>query len=128
MENDANMGLYGEQQFGAASGYKHVAGFFLGTGIGGALILDGRLYRGSSGAAGEFGHVFVDPLGPGCGCGNLGCLEALAGRLAVDVNPGPVINAAELNSYPFTFHGLWQFKHTAVPDIFHVLGRGHRKP
>ena len=83
VENDANMGLYGEQQFGAAAGCEHVAGFFLGTGIGGALILDGKLYRGSSGAAGELGHIFVDPLGPGCGCGNRGCLEALAGRLAL---------------------------------------------
>jgi glucokinase len=83
VENDANMGLYGEQQFGAAAGCEHVAGFFLGTGIGGALILDGKLYRGSSGAAGELGHIFLDPLGPGCGCGNRGCLEALAGRLAL---------------------------------------------
>jgi len=83
VENDANMGLYGEQHFGAAAGYAHVAGFFLGTGIGGALILDGRLYRGSSGAAGELGHIFIDPLGPACGCGSRGCLEALAGRLAL---------------------------------------------
>jgi glucokinase len=83
VENDANMGLYGEQQFGAAAGCEHVAGFFLGTGIGGALILDGKLYRGSSGAAGELGHIFIDPLGPACGCGNRGCLEALAGRLAL---------------------------------------------
>lgn len=83
VENDANMGLYGEQQFGAASGYQHVAGFFLGTGIGGAFILDGRLYRGSSGAAGEVGHMFIDPLGPACGCGSRGCLETLTGRLAI---------------------------------------------
>ena len=83
VENDANMGLYGEQQFGAAAGCEHVAGFFLGTGIGGALILDGKLYRGCSGEAGELGHIFVDPLGPGCGCGNRGCLESLAGRLAL---------------------------------------------
>ena len=83
VENDANMGLYGEQQFGAAAGCAHVVGFFLGTGIGGSLILDGKLYRGSSGAAGELGHIFVDPLGPACGCGNRGCLEALAGRLAL---------------------------------------------
>jgi glucokinase len=83
VENDANMGLYGEQRFGAAAGCAQVAGFFLGTGIGGALILDGKLYRGSSGAAGELGHIFVDALGPACGCGNRGCLEALAGRLAL---------------------------------------------
>jgi glucokinase len=83
VENDVNMGLYGEYCFGAAAGYKYVTGFFLGTGIGGALILDGKIYRGANGAAGEFGHIFLDPLGPECGCGNRGCLEAMVGRLAV---------------------------------------------
>ncbi len=83
VENDVNMGLYGEYCFGAAAGHKYVAGFFLGTGIGGALILDGKLYRGFTGAAGEFGHIFIDPLGPSCGCGNRGCLESMVGRLAI---------------------------------------------
>lgn len=81
--NDVQTGLYGEHQFGAARGYRHVAGIFLGTGIGGALILNGELYRGASGSAGEVGHLLVDPLGPTCGCGRRGCLEALAGRLAI---------------------------------------------
>lgn len=83
VENDVNTGLYGEWQCGAAKGYKHVAGFFLGTGIGGALILDGKLYRGANGAAGEFGHICIEPGGPACGCGKNGCLEAISGRLAV---------------------------------------------
>jgi len=83
VENDVNMGLYGEYCFGAAKGRRYVAGFFLGTGIGGALILDGKLYRGFSGAAGEFGHICLEYNGPACGCGNRGCLEALVARLAV---------------------------------------------
>ena len=83
LENDVNTGLYGEHQFGAAEGYKNVAGIFVGTGIGGAFIFDGRLYRGATGAAGEVGHMLIDPLGPVCGCGRRGCLEALAGRLAI---------------------------------------------
>ncbi len=83
VENDVNAGLYGEFRFGAARGIRHAAGFFLGTGIGGALILDGRLYRGATGAAGEFGHQFVDPFGPLCGCGNRGCVEAVCGRPAI---------------------------------------------
>ena len=83
VENDVNMGLYGEFHFGAAKGAKNAAGFFLGTGIGGALILNGSLYRGSTGGAGELGHLFIDPLGPACGCGNRGCLEALCGRIAI---------------------------------------------
>lgn len=90
VENDVNAGLYGEFRFGAARGARHAAGFFLGTGIGGALIIDGRLYRGATGAAGEFGHQFVDPFGPLCGCGNRGCVEAVCGR------PGIAAEAAVL--------------------------------
>ncbi|MFA5975212.1 MAG: ROK family protein [Elusimicrobiota bacterium] len=81
--NDVQTGLFGEHQFGAARGYRHVVGLFMGTGIGGALILNGQIYSGSSGSAGEVGHLLVDPLGPPCGCGRRGCLEALAGRLAI---------------------------------------------
>jgi len=83
LENDVNAGLYGEFAFGAAKGHRHVIGIFPGTGIGGALILNGELYRGFTGAAGEIGHTLVDSMGPMCGCGRRGCLEALAGRLAI---------------------------------------------
>lgn len=83
LANDVQTGLYGEHQFGAAKGYRHVAGIFLGTGVGGALIIDNRLYRGATGTAGEIGHVQVDPRGPLCGCGRLGCLESYTGRLAI---------------------------------------------
>ncbi len=81
--NDVQTGLYGEHQFGAAKGYENVVGIFMGTGIGGALILNGKPYRGTSGSAGEVGHVQMDPQGPACGCGHRGCLEAVAGRLAI---------------------------------------------
>ena len=67
--NDVQVGLYGEHQFGAARDYRHVLGIFMGTGIGGALILNGELYRGATGTAGEVGHLLLDPLGPVCGCG-----------------------------------------------------------
>jgi glucokinase len=83
IENDVNAGLYGEHQFGAAVGYSNVAGIFLGTGIGGSFILNNALYRGSTGSAGEVGHLLIDSMGPLCGCGRRGCLEAMAGRLAV---------------------------------------------
>ena len=59
LENDANAALYGEQQFGAARGYRQVVGAFLGTGVGGALILNGHLYRGVSGGAGEIGQMLL---------------------------------------------------------------------
>lgn len=81
--NDVNIGLFGEHQFGAAKGYAHVIGIFMGTGIGGALILNNELYAGAGGAAGEVGHIQVDPQGPQCGCGKLGCFEALCSRLSI---------------------------------------------
>lgn len=83
VENDVNTGLLGEHRFGAAAGFSNVVGIFMGTGIGGALILDNKLYRGATGAAGEVGHLLMDVMGPLCGCGRRGCLEAMAGRLAL---------------------------------------------
>ncbi len=78
--NDVNLGVLGEFRYGAARGYRNVAGFFVGTGIGGGLILDGRLYTGSQFRAAEFGHMILDPEGPLCGCGQRGCLEAFASK------------------------------------------------
>ncbi|HRU05022.1 MAG TPA: ROK family protein [Candidatus Brocadiia bacterium] len=83
VDNDVNMGTLGEFAFGAAKKGRNVLGVFPGTGIGGGLIIEGQLFRGSSGAAGEVGHVVMDPAGPRCGCGKRGCLEAYASRLAI---------------------------------------------
>ncbi|MEJ5913284.1 ROK family protein [Pseudokineococcus sp. 1T1Z-3] len=78
--NDANVGLLGEWVAGVAHGHRDVLGLWIGTGIGGGLILDGRPYEGSRGSAGEVGHVLVLPGGALCGCGRRGCVEAYAGR------------------------------------------------
>ncbi|MFP4432318.1 MAG: ROK family protein [Spirochaetaceae bacterium] len=83
LENDVNAGVYGEYRDGAAKGYSHVVGLFPGTGFGGGLILNGRLYRGATGGAGEIGHMTIDVGGRRCNCGNFGCLEALAARSSV---------------------------------------------
>lgn len=83
VENDVNAAVYGEFRAGAAQGAQDVLGVFVGTGIGGGLILNGSLYRGFSKSAGEVGHTIVDAGGPKCGCGNRGCLEALASRTAI---------------------------------------------
>ena len=83
VENDVNAGLYGEFCFGAARKARNAVGIFIGTGIGGALLFDGKIYRGATGAAGEVGHMAVDPDGPLCGCGRKGCFEALASRSAI---------------------------------------------
>jgi glucokinase len=83
IENDVNAGMYGEFKAGAALGVSDVLGVFVGTGIGGGLILNGALYRGFNKAAGEIGHIIVKAGGPRCGCGNRGCLEAVASRTAI---------------------------------------------
>ncbi len=76
-ENDANAAALAEYYYGAGRGYRNVVSLTMSTGIGGGLILDGRLYRGSHGMAGEPGHMTLLPYGPHCGCGKRGCLEAL---------------------------------------------------
>ena len=83
IENDVNAGMYGEFKAGAAVGTKDVLGVFVGTGIGGGLILNGALYRGFNNGAAEIGHMIVQAGGPRCGCGNRGCLEAMASRTAI---------------------------------------------
>lgn len=83
LENDVNAGLYGEFTHGAAQRFRDVVGLFPGTGVGGAMVLGGELYRGSRGGAGEIGHIIVEPGGRICGCGHRGCLEAVASRGAI---------------------------------------------
>jgi glucokinase len=78
IENDANAAAYGEFVAGAGRGSRNLFYVTIGTGVGGALILDGRLWRGDSGFAGEFGHITIDPEGVQCTCGNTGCLETVA--------------------------------------------------
>ena len=78
LDNDANAGAMGEYAAGAGRGSRNMFYVTIGTGIGGALILDGRLWRGASGFAGEFGHITIDPEGIDCSCGNVGCLETVA--------------------------------------------------
>ena len=83
LENDANCAAWGEQWCGAARGCEDVILFTLGTGVGGALILGGRVYSGATGWAGELGHIRVAPDGPPCGCGLAGCLETFASAAAM---------------------------------------------
>lgn len=78
--NDVNLGVLGEYKFGVARGYKNVVGFFVGTGMGGGLILDGRLFTGNQFKAAEYGHMILDPEGPLCNCGQRGCLEAFSSK------------------------------------------------
>lgn len=83
LDNDADLGALGEWTFGAGQGATHLAYIKIGTGIGCGLLLEGHLYRGVLGTAGEIGHVTVSESGPPCTCGNYGCLEAMAGGRAI---------------------------------------------
>ncbi len=78
--NDVNLGALGEYHFGAGRGYQNIVAFFVGTGMGGGLILNGQLYTGHQFKAAEYGHMILDPEGPLCNCGQRGCLEAFSSK------------------------------------------------
>jgi predicted NBD/HSP70 family sugar kinase len=82
-DNDANVGALGEYVWGAGRGCADLVYVKMATGIGAGIVLDGRLYRGAAGTAGELGHVTLDARGPVCRCGNRGCVELSAGGRAL---------------------------------------------
>ncbi len=83
VDNDVNVGTLGEHTFGVGQNVQNLVGIFVGTGIGGGIIMQGELFHGASKTAGEIGHIIVKADGPRCGCGTRGCLEALASRTAM---------------------------------------------
>jgi glucokinase-like ROK family protein len=83
VDNDVNIMALGEHWAGVGRGVDNMLFVKLGTGIGSGIIVDAHLYRGMQGSAGDIGHISVDPEGPVCTCGNLGCLEAMAGAPAI---------------------------------------------
>ncbi len=105
VENDATCAAWGEREMGAARGFDDVILVTLGTGIGGGIILGGRVHRGANGFAGEVGHMVVDPGGPPCPCGQRGCWERFSsgnglGRLGREAAKaqgpsGPLIGMAD---------------------------------
>ncbi len=103
VENDANAAAWGEYRFGSARGEDHVVVVNLGTGIGGAIVVDGVIQRGKHGVAGEFGHMQVVPQGRPCECGNLGCWEQYvsgnalvrAARARAETAPPVLLEAVE---------------------------------
>src|SRR5690242_2074904 len=83
VENDGNIAVLGVHVAELKAKPKNVVGIFVGTGIGGGLIINGELYSGFNHTAGEIGHMVLEVSGPKCGCGNKGCFEALASRTAI---------------------------------------------
>jgi glucokinase len=96
--NDASAAALGEHRFGAGRGVSNLILLTLGTGIGGGIIINDKLYDGSCGSAGEMGHMIIDTDGPECACGNRGCLEALASGTAVARDAISRINNGEKSS------------------------------
>lgn len=83
LDNDANVAAIGEYMLGAGRGKKNMVYFTVSTGVGGGAIVDGNIYRGNTSNALEIGHTTVAPFGPRCGCGNVGCLEAVSSGTAI---------------------------------------------
>jgi glucokinase len=83
LENDANAAAFGESWLGAARGQDSMLIVTLGTGVGGGIVLNGRIWHGMTGMAGELGHMNIQPDGPRCGCGSLGCVEQYASATAI---------------------------------------------
>ncbi|HEX6406488.1 MAG TPA: ROK family protein [Gemmatimonadales bacterium] len=101
LDNDANCAVLGEWWMGAARGTRNAIGITIGTGIGGGIIVDGKLYHGASDCAGEIGHTTIDTEGRRCKCGNYGCLEAYASgpniamRAVEEIKAGAVSRLAD---------------------------------
>lgn len=83
LENDVNLGALGIKNYGIGKDATNMLAVFVGTGIGGGVVIDKKMYRGNSFVAGEIGHMLVEKNGPKCGCGKKGCFEALASRTAI---------------------------------------------
>ena len=96
--NDASAAALGEHHFGAGQGVDNLILLAVGTGIGGGIIINSRLYSGTNGSAGEVGHTTIDVNGPRCSCGNTGCLEALVSGTAVTKEAINRINQGEKSS------------------------------
>ena len=132
-DNDANVALLAEHRLGAAQGTRNAMMLTLGTGIGGGLIVEGELYRGTRGAAGELGHVVVDLDGPPCPgkCPNRGCLEALASGIALGMEgtrrglaPAPGQDAVTGERVTELAHAGDPEARAAVETIGRALGTG----
>ena len=98
LANDATLGAMGEHAFGAGRGSDNMIYLTLSTGIGGGVIVNGELYTGHKGFAGEIGHITIDKNGPTCNCGNVGCLEAMASGTAVARMAHERLSAGEASS------------------------------
>jgi glucokinase len=133
LDNDAKVAALGEQWLGAGRGAANMAMITLGTGIGGAIVLNGKIFYGMNGMAGEFGHVTVEPDGVPCGCGNHGCAERYASatavvrmaREAIATGNAPGLAKAADSDPEFSARSVYNLAIQGDPDaqrIFHRFG------
>lgn len=134
LENDANVAALGEKWMGAASNVDDVCMITLGTGVGGGLVLQGRIWHGMTGMAGELGHLNIEPDGAPCGCGGKGCLEQYASatavkRMAIEAiatGRAPELARAMTEDPEFSSKVVYQMAvqgDTAAKEIFTRVGR-----
>lgn len=121
LDNDANCATFGEWWIGAARGTRHAIGLTIGTGIGGGLILDGKLFHGVSDVAGEIGHSTIDSTGRRCGCGNYGCLEAYAAGPAIAERAREALAGGEVSIMPEMVGDLQDL---SAALVYEAAGRG----
>lgn len=134
LDNDAKMAAMGEKWLGAGRDVDNMAMITLGTGIGGAIILNGKVFYGMNGMAGEFGHVTIEPDGVPCGCGNHGCAERYASatalvrmaREAIESGQAPELAKAASSDAEFSAKSIYNLAlqgDEAAQRIFHRFGR-----
>jgi len=122
--NDVNAALFGEFRLGAGRSCQNLIMLALGTGVGGGVIVNGRLLTGAADGAGEIGHMVLDPTGPRCGCGNRGCLEAYAGGVALIRRARELINSQESLSSRFVAKVEQQASHLTTADLYQLARDG----
>lgn len=120
IENDASAAALGEARFGAGRGLRHLLHLTLGTGIGGGIVINGRLYRGANGLAGEIGHTILDPAGPPCNCGSRGCVEAIVSGTALGRRAALLIESGRSPALAALVAG----RRPTGADLFHVAVEG----
>ena len=134
LENDANVAAIGENWLGAAREVRDLAILTLGTGVGGGIIVEGKVWHGMTGMAAEFGHMTVEPEGAPCGCGNRGCLEQYASATAVvrmvgeaiDRGDAPRLAAAARDNPEFSAQAVYELAIQGDEEaarIFRTTGR-----
>ncbi len=122
LDNDANCAMAGEWWVGAAKGARHAVTFTLGTGIGGGIVIDGRLLHGASDVAAEIGHITIETNGRRCGCGNDGCLEAYASGPAIARRAIEMIEAGAESVIPSLVGGA--LARVSAQTVYEAAGSG----